>query len=218
LPYQAALQAVIKLLLWHALQPVLYAYVFYDAFSMLEPVQRWLGGFVLLREVLYMLAVLACTTMNPAFLLVDVAASVRGGSTRVFSGGYTFLAMYVVAPEKYVTLALLGEGGLSKPCLAETVVIIVSPVLDLCGLCALVAGIGAGGLPLALAASYSVTALGALFMVGAFVVGGIKNRRVGRLLVGLTALMVCVLPVLMLFFAWGRWSDIGGGSLAGSGS
>ena len=73
--------------------------MFSDAFPTLEPVQRWLGGFVLLREALYLLAVGACAWVNPAFLLVDVAASVRdeGGG-----GGYGFLAMYVVAPEKYV--------------------------------------------------------------------------------------------------------------------
>ena len=126
--------------------------------------QRWLGGFVLLREALYLLTVVACARVNPAFLLVDVAASVRDKGGDKLEGGYTFLAMYVVAPEKYVGLALLGGGGLDNKGLWLPVVLYLGPLLDLCGLGALGAGLGAGGLPPALAVGYTVTALGALFM------------------------------------------------------
>eukprot|EP01047_Picozoa_sp_COSAG01_P124179 COSAG01_NODE_53149_length_341_cov_0.822314_1_plen_108_part_01 len=108
--------------------------MFSDAFSTLDPVQRWLGGFVLLREALYLLAVGACAWVNPAFLLVDVGASVRDEDVGIpFAGGYLFLTMYVVAPEKYVGLALFLEGGLDKDKLSFVVVALLGPLLDLCG-------------------------------------------------------------------------------------
>ena len=149
----------LRLLLWHVLQPVLYFWVFVDVFPTLEPVQQILGCFVAAREVQYLLSVLVCTCINPAFLLVDVRASVRDVGERVPQGGVTFLVMYVVAPEKFVTLALFGTDSS-----AGFVVMFVSALLDLCGLGALCAGLGAGNLPPALAVGYTVTALEALFV------------------------------------------------------
>lgn len=43
------------------------------------------------RETLYLLVVLACVWFKPAFLLVDVGASVRDPQI-----GYSFLAVYVL--------------------------------------------------------------------------------------------------------------------------
>ena len=124
----------------------------------LDGLQLWLGGFVAVREALYTLMVVACTWVNPTFLLVDVGASVRFGGTDAFDGGYGFLAMYVVAPEKFVAFALFGDGGILAT--------FGGALLDLCGLGALGAGLAAGSLPLALAIGYSVFALGAMFMIG----------------------------------------------------
>jgi hypothetical protein len=125
-----AISALLRLVLWHALQPALYAYVFSHAFPTLEPLQRWLGGFVLLREALYLLFVVACAWVNPAFLLVDVAASVRDEGARGEQGGNTFLAMYVLAPEKYVATALFYSGGLDKEGLVFPVVVFLGPLLN----------------------------------------------------------------------------------------
>jgi hypothetical protein len=192
--------------LWHALQPALYAYVFSDAFPTLEPLQRWLGGFVLLREALYLLFVVACAWVNPAFLLVDVAATVRDEEAGAPMGGYSFLAMYVVAPEKYVGVALFEKGGLDKNGLAVAVVYILGPLLDLCGLGALGAGLGAGALAPALAVGYTVTALGALFMAGIFVVeGGIKEGKKWALMAGLCG-TACILAAFFVPFALARWA------------
>ena len=203
-PRQAVAQAAVTLLLWHALQPALYAYVFSDAFPTLEPVQRWLGGFVLLREALYLLAVGACAWVNPAFLLVDVAASVRDEEARGFEGGYLFLAMYVVAPEKYVGFALFDQGGLDKGSLGSIVVGLLGPLLDLCGLGALGAGLGAGGLPPALAVGYTITALGALFIAWCFVVEvGIREGHKGLLMIGLLG-TACILAAFFVPFALAR--------------
>jgi hypothetical protein len=204
-PRQAVAQAAVTLLLWHALQPALYAYVFSDAFPTLEPVQRWLGGFVLLREALYLLAVGACAWVNPAFLLVDVAASVRDEEAIEFDGGYLFLTMYVVAPEKYVGLALFSQGGLDKDYLGGDVVLVLGPLLDLCGLGALTAGLGAGGLPPALAVGYTVTALGALFMAWMVLVEGIRDGDKEALMAGLFG-TACILAAFFVPFALTRWA------------
>ena len=63
------------------------------------------------REALYLLTTLAALWCNPAFLLVDVAASVRDTAGYGFEKGYAFLGTYVLAPEKFVANAAFGEGG-----------------------------------------------------------------------------------------------------------
>ena len=63
------------------------------------------------REALYALTVLAALCGNPAFLLVDVGASVRDTDAEHGEGGYAFLAMYVLAPEKLAAVAAFGGGG-----------------------------------------------------------------------------------------------------------
>ena len=98
---EALKSGVAKLLLWHLLQPALYlGYVFLDVLEELQPQQQALGGAVFVREMVYLLTVLACTWANPAFLLVDVGASVRGTSDAPGFAGHMFPSLYVLAPEK----------------------------------------------------------------------------------------------------------------------
>ena len=156
-------------------EPALYCWVFSDAFPALEPVQRVLGCLVAGREALFLVSVLACTWVNPAFLLVDVGASVRDETVAGTDGGYGFLFMYVVAPEKLLVGALFEGGGLDKQGLVF-VAMLGGVLLDFCGVAALGAGVGVGNLPPALAVGYSVTALGALFLVG-FVLVVWPSRR-----------------------------------------
>ena len=160
----ALASGALKLLFWHVLQPALYFWVFSDAFPALEPMQRVLGCVVAVREAVYLLSVLACTWVNPAFLLVDVGASVRDETGS--PGGYMFLFMYVVAPEKFVATAQVEGGGLDSNGLMSVAMLVGVLLLDLCGVAALGAGVGACNLPPALAVGYSVTALGALWLVG----------------------------------------------------
>jgi hypothetical protein len=94
------------------------------------------------RQGLHILVVLLCACVNPAFLLVDVGASMRDRGDSL--GGYSFLAMYVVAPEKFVALALLGEkGGLN---ISDGQALLCCALLDLCWVAALGAGLSAGNL------------------------------------------------------------------------
>ena len=70
------------------------------------------------------------------------------------------------------------------------------PLLDLCGLAALGAGIGAGNLPPALAVGYSVTALGALFTVGFFLVLGTLKAPV------MFGMVCCLLLPFLVPLLW----------------
>ena len=189
-PFGAVKQGLGKLFFWHLAQPASYFVVFACAVQAgeLDGLQLWLGGFVAGREALYTLMVVACTWVKPTFLLVDVGASVREDTENDgFNGGYGFLAMYVVAPEKFVSLALLGaryylSGGF--------LIMLGGGLLDLCGLAALGAGLAAGSLPLALAIGYSVTALGVLWMVGLALANGDKEGVIMMFGLGLTVFFV----------------------------
>ena len=166
-PYGATVAAATKLLLWHWLQPVLYFVVFVCLWDDLDIWQILFGSVVAVREALYVLTTLAELRYNPAFLLVDVGASVRDRDSDL--GGYTFLGMYVLAPEKFVAMAAFEEGGGDKECVAK-VIVFGGVLFDLCGVAALVAGLlSPNGLEPALAIGYSATALGGLFVIGWFV-------------------------------------------------
>ena len=111
------------------------------------------------RQGLHILVVLLCACVNPAFLLVDVGASMRDRGDSL--GGYSFLAMYVVAPEKFVALALLGEkGGLN---ISDGQALLCCALLDLCWVAALGAGLSAGNLSPVLAAGYGAIVLAAVW-------------------------------------------------------
>lgn len=194
-PHGALARGLVKALFWHLLQPCLYFYVYFDAHLSLEPVQRGFGNAVAVREAIYLLSSLACICVNPAFLLVDYSAP---------QGALFFAAMYTIAPEKYVALALLDKGGLDKQCLLHMLVF-GGPVLDACGLAALGAGIGEGNLPLALAVGYSVTTLIWPVAITALVWLGIKksveewDMSIGpRPLLGALGMIAFVFPLAFL--------------------
>eukprot|EP01047_Picozoa_sp_COSAG01_P087532 COSAG01_NODE_20183_length_966_cov_3.078431_1_plen_156_part_00 len=111
--------AAARLLLWHWLQPVVYFMVLGCHWAELDAVQRGFGAAVAVREVLYVAATLLGLCANPAFLLVDVGASVRDTGRSGAQGGWPFLALYALAPEKYVLMAALGGGGLDLDGMAD---------------------------------------------------------------------------------------------------
>jgi hypothetical protein len=187
----------IKLLLWHLLQPVMYIYVFLTAYSTLDTMQQRLGSFVLLRESLYLLALLACVVANPAFLLVDVSASARDDprfGVHVHSG-YTFLARYVLAPEKYVVGALFGTVKICSRKVADCWDWSVSYLFDLCALGALTAGVATdGGLPLVLFVGYAASAVAAVSITGVLLADGVKRgqKKANRAVVNAVGFVVVV--------------------------
>ena len=211
-PRQAVRHGALTLLGWHLLQPALYFYVFFGAFSDLDRAQQVLGSLVAVREGVYALSVLACVAVNPAFLLVNARATARNEDSVGDgpSAGYGWLALYVLAPEKFVAAALTDKGGLGMDRLwwAFGVVwgFLIGPLLDLCGMAALGAGLGAGHLPPPLAVGYSVTTAGALLLAAFAIREGIAdNDDRGGIALGVGALVCCVLPaflVPLLVLAW----------------
>ena len=210
-----------KMLFWHGLQPVLYFWVFADEFSSLQPLQQVLGCAVGVREALYLLSMLACVRLNPAFLLVDVFASVQDSQSKEVLGGIlggrSFLAMYVIAPEKFVAVALFGDGGLESVILS-LMAVFGGTVFDACGVMALGAGLGAGNLSPALLVGYSITTLGALWVVGILLVDGTKRENKTDVLIGPSGVLGVMMPAFLLFFAAGRWSATTWAEEEGAGS
>eukprot|EP01047_Picozoa_sp_COSAG01_P011795 COSAG01_NODE_520_length_16006_cov_6.454077_3_plen_488_part_00 len=170
-PAGATLTAAGRLLFWHWLQPALYWAVFACFYDQIRPgvdgAQKGFGWAVAVREALYLLNTLVALYANPAFLLVDVGASVRDTAGHGLAGrsGYGFLAMYVLAPEKFVALAAYSKGGLDWECVTF-LALLGGVLLDLCGVGALIAGLAAGSLPGALAVGYAATALAFLCFIG----------------------------------------------------
>jgi hypothetical protein len=178
-PYGAAATAAARLVLWHWLQPTLYYAVFWSYWGELDKWQRGFGTAVAVREALYALTVLVVLCRNPAFLLVDVGASVRDKGAANWEdvpiAGYGFLAMYVLAPEKLAAIAAVGKGKGRQGQMSSNkglwkLLILGEIALDLCGGAALVAGVASpAGLVPALAVGYGVTALGGLCFIVVFV-------------------------------------------------
>ena len=153
--FGAAVRGTGRCLFWHVAQPAGYFAVYGCAISVgeLDDLQVVLGGFVAAREVLYLLFVGACVWVRPAFLLVDVGASLHTVGDDLGHGGYGFLAMYVFAPEKFVAIVLFGTQ--TSKILA---VMIFGVVLDLFAVGALAWAIDHPP-PLALTVGYGVTTL-----------------------------------------------------------
>eukprot|EP01047_Picozoa_sp_COSAG01_P016036 COSAG01_NODE_811_length_13417_cov_6.641012_8_plen_1526_part_00 len=184
-----------RLLLWHLVQPAMYFLVLGVYAGEIDALQLGLGVAVAVREAGYLLTTLACAWANPAFLLVDVGASVRDWRGEFNECGYIFLLMYVLAPEKFVGFSLFEQGGLdtlddeklSNPQTAVVLTVLyggTSPLLDLCGVGALFAGLGSGQLPFALGVGYGVTAAGGTLLAGGgmvmAVVGAVEEFKESR--------------------------------------
>ena len=107
---------------------------------------------------MYLLAVIACAWVNPAFLLVDVATSVRDEEWMVSRVGTCSWRCTWSRPRVRGDRAVrFGRAGRDFGGWCST----FGPLLNLCGLGALSAGLGAG-LPPALARLHHHRARGAI--------------------------------------------------------
>ena len=176
--------ACIRLLFWHWLQPFLYAFVFFAYYDLLDVVQRILGFIVAGREGLYWMLTVIAIFVNPVYLLVDLRETwtkdtrsvgwVHGGGNtdkskewyrRFFNCG-----VYVLAPEKYVALALFMN---DKSRVGQCFVFFVLPVLDMAGAVAIVWAIMANRVYWPLMIGYIITTIGGVFLI---VFGSIGSR------------------------------------------
>lgn len=177
---RATTLALLRLLLWHIAQPVGYFVAFAINVSELSGLQLCLATAVCAREVVYLLATVACVLICPSFLVVDVRGSVRNtkDNYRSYENGVRFLALYVLAPDKYVFGALftslikfgVGHGVMHLVC-------IFSGIADFCGVAALSAGFVSRFLPPELAVGYAATALAGLCLLWTTLVANHEYHR-----------------------------------------
>ena len=138
--------SLVRLFLWHLMQPAVYASVLFYYEPQIDRVQFHLGVAVLAREASYVLLILYALCTRPAFLLVNL------DSYNDSKGRLAEKIMYVLCPEKFLSVAALGKGpGYILP-------LLLLP-LDCCALGALGVGLHNGDLPAPLAASYAIATL-----------------------------------------------------------
>ena len=147
--------SLVRLFLWHLMQPAVYASVLFYYEPQIDRVQFHLGVAVLAREASYVLLILYALCTRPAFLLVNLDSH-RAGKGRM---GQKIL--YVLCPEKFVAYAALP----ATPGLVFRYLLLPLDCCALGGVC-----LHDGDLPAPLAASYIITALAFLVFIGAAII------------------------------------------------
>ena len=140
----------LRLILWHALQPLAYAATLWAFYQRLDPVQQILACIVLGREALFLLLLAVACRVCPAFLLVNVAAKKNNAIWQI---------MFVLCPEKWIAGVVGGDRG-------GCGVVLIVGLCDLCSLGGLILGIVKGDLPVPLGISYGVTTLAGFAFAG----------------------------------------------------
>ena len=227
-PFAAVISAAVRLLLWHYMQPLMYAVAFFVYFDRIDTLQQRLGYAVLAREIYYLVQATAVVFYHPAYLLVSMPATLRDDIQMsplkyfYFRGSFGAF-MYVIMPEKAVGAALatgvasLGYEGRGIPQCTSFLLYIIGAatfLLDLCGIAALLAAVFSGNMPLPLMAGYSLTAAAPIGAVVAYAVYFDPVRQsfciqgycglMGR---GLALLRSAILITLYLLLTWGIFVD-----------
>ena len=169
-------KALLRLSFWHVAQPVAYFVVLAVNASYIDGLQLWLGLAVGIREVIYLVATLLAAVVHPAFLAIDVAATVRllpNVRGNYYGRGLPFFALYVASPDKFV-VTVLALALLKRGTRIPFIFGVFSGIFDLCGVAALSAGFASGVMPPELAIGYMVTTLSALGLLVSFLAGYVK--------------------------------------------
>ena len=165
-----------RMLAWHLLQPLAHWLVLADAWPDLRPLQRTLGSCVAGREALYALLTVLCAVKNPGYFLMDVSATLTSEASGGIAKGSACLLRYLTAPDRVAAAALFSAGSLGQPDIGRCIMA-AQWLLDLCGVAALGAGLGAGGLTPGLMLSYSATTIGTIWAVFSWSVHAEKGSR-----------------------------------------
>ena len=147
------------------MQPVLYWYVLYAFWDLLDKVQQILGFMVAIREAIYFILTIIALFVGPVFLMPDIKAT----WTELFDldhqlDGKILVIMYVIAPEKYV-FTYIGR---------YIIFIFILILMDMCGFVALIWAISIKNIYIPLIIGYTITTIGGtiiLFMafLGCFI-------------------------------------------------
>jgi hypothetical protein len=139
--------SITRAVLYHLLQPIMYGWVLSTYAEQLSPLQEDLGLVVAAREFSYALVVIYGVLRRPAFLLINLEAE-ESASDRTFEK-----LMYVLAPEKFVALAVMKDG----PEGFGTIYGLLLLPIDCCAIATLAIGMHLHLMPYALAIGYTAT-------------------------------------------------------------
>ena len=142
----AILVALIRLCIWHWLQPLLYWFAFYSYSVELDHLQLIFGMVVGVREVLYFLLTVIGAMVNPVYLLMDTTAT--------YNERKLDLLLYIFAPEKYVFLSLGWR--------YSYIMLLILIVFDLFGVAALITALVTNITPIPMICGYAITTLGGI--------------------------------------------------------
>jgi len=144
-----------KVLLWHWLQPAYYYVALNIYWGDLRPGSRSVGWWVGVREGLYVLVTVLGLFANPAYLLVDLRATVWGTD----DGRLRDALIYIFCPEKFVANCVLNatDGALK---VTATVCVAAFVLLDAVAVLAFFAALlPAEPFPPPLLVGYAVTTI-----------------------------------------------------------
>eukprot|EP01084_Bolivina_argentea_P146692 256788_1 len=144
-----------RLLFWHWVQPFLYGFVLYAYWNLLDHIQQILGLIVAGRECIYFILSLIAICINPSYLLLDLRAT-------WFKDDKRFIALYVMAPEKYIAVAIARQ---HCHYVGTALLILFLSLLDIFGIVACVWAILVHNMYAPLMIGYSITTLGAIFFL-----------------------------------------------------
>eukprot|EP01084_Bolivina_argentea_P207900 354621_1 len=145
--------ALIRLIFWHWMQQLLYFFVLYAYWDLLDDGQHILGLIVSVREGTYLLLTFIALCMNPSFLMIDLKAS---WNSEVFT-----VLTYVIAPEKFVFLAVVdNRNGFLLGCGMISLIL-----LDLAGIVAFIYAFAVNYVYVPMMIGYGVTTTGGLFSI-----------------------------------------------------
>ena len=147
-------------------QPILYFFVFYAYWDLLDDGQRVCGQIVAAREGLYALLVLIAVYVNPAIFIVDLKASWKDDKIPTL--------LYVIAPEKFVYVGVTGDTAHENCAVLGIVLLMIS---DSAGIAAFIWALVTQNVYPAMMIGYTITTMGGIFMAALFGAGGIAFIR-----------------------------------------
>lgn len=136
-------------------QPLLYFFVFYAYWDLLDRGQKICGQIVAVREGIYAILVLISVFVNPAVFIVDLKSSWKYDKIQGL--------VYVVAPEKFIYTGLIGNGVVDVLYLLGFGSLLI---LDGAGIVAFVWAIAAKNVYPAMMIGYTITTMGGIFTGG----------------------------------------------------
>eukprot|EP01084_Bolivina_argentea_P061241 111925_1 len=144
--------SLIRLILWHCMQPFLYCFVMYAYWDLLDRVQQILAVIVASRECIYFCLTFIALLVNPTFLLIDLRAAWKDDRILVF--------WYVIAPEKYVWFSVTHDSDV-----IGYIGLMILMISDIGGIAAFIWAFVVNNVYIAMMIGYSVTTIGALYML-----------------------------------------------------